>query len=271
MKTFFTIFARAYKKFNDDRCPLLASALVNAAIFSLFPLLLGILSLSLFILGSSNTIIDRVLPILKQAVPIGLEDILRNIRAIKQTSIIMAVVGLLGFLWGSASIFGAIESSLNVIWKAPKDRSFFKKSLIIIGWAFLSWVLLIASFGIAIWTNVLGLKGFMQFFPFISILVSIGIFCLIYWFFPNLQVRWREALTGAVFTGIFWELAKNLFSLYVTKVVDYTKIFGSLTTLIILLLWLYYSAYIFLFGAELGYAYSTHTARNKDVDPKHKS
>jgi len=262
MKTLLTTFGQAYKKFNDDRCSLLASALVNAAIFSLFPLLLGILSLSLFILGSSNAIIDRILPILKQAVPIGLEDILKNIRAIKQTSIIVAVVGLLGFLWGSASIFGAIESSLNVIWKAPKDRPFFKKSLITIGWAFLSWVLLIVSFALAIWTNALGLKGFMRFFPLISVVVSIGIFCLIYWFFPNLKVRWREALTGAVFTGIFWELAKNLFSLYVTRVVDYSKIFGSLTTIIILLLWLYYSAYIFLFGAELGYVYSVRAARS---------
>jgi membrane protein len=268
MKTILAVFARAYKKFNDDRCPLLASALVNAAIFSLFPLLLGILSISLFILGSSNAIIDRVLPVLKQAVPIGLEDILRNIRAIKQTSIIMAVVGLLGFLWGSASIFGAIESSLNVIWKAPKDRPFFKKSLIIIGWAFLSWVLLIASFGIAIWTNALGLKGFMRFFPLISSIMSIGIFCLIYWFFPNLKVRWREALAGAVFTGIFWELAKDLFSLYVTRVVDYSRIFGSLTAIIILLLWLYYSAYIFLFGAELGYAYSEKAGKNEMPNEK---
>jgi len=256
MKLFFQLFGQAYKKFNDDRCPLLASALVNAAIFSLFPLLLGILSISLFILGSSNTIIDKVLPILKQAVPIGLEDILRNIRVIKQNSIIIALVGLLGFLWGSASIFGAIESSLNLIWKAAKDRPFLKKSLIIIGWAFISWLLLIASFGLTIWVNALGFKGYTRFLPVISVLISITVFGLIYWFFPNLKVKWREALVGALFTGVFWELAKYLFSLYITKVVDYSKIFGSLTAIILLLLWLYYSAYIFLFGAELSYVYA---------------
>ncbi|MEO0205087.1 MAG: YhjD/YihY/BrkB family envelope integrity protein [candidate division WOR-3 bacterium] len=156
MKRFLWIFGRAYNKFNADRCPLLASALVNAAIFSLFPLILGVLSFSFFILGSSQGLIEKILPILKQVVPIGIEEIVKNIKAIKQTSIIIAIIGMLGFLWGSASIFGAIESSLNLIWKAKKDRPFLKKSLITMAWAFLVWILLIGSVGITLWANIIG-------------------------------------------------------------------------------------------------------------------
>jgi membrane protein len=59
-----------------------------------------------------------------------------------------------------------------------------------------------------------------------------------------------------LFTGVFWELAKHLFSIYIVRVVDYSKIYGSLSAIIILFLWLYYSAYIFLFGAELSYVYA---------------
>lgn len=256
MKKFLWILKQAYKKFNSDRCPLLASALVNSAIFSLFPLLLGVLSFSFFILGSSQGLVEKILPVLKQIMPIGLEEIVKNIKAIKQTSIIVAVIGILGFLWGSASIFGAIESSLNLIWKAKRDRPFLKKSLITMAWAFISWIVLIGFVGITFWASAIGLKGIVRFLPILNIVTSILIFGFIYWFFPNRKVKFKEAYFGALFTGICWELAKILFTLYVTKVVDYSKIFGSLSAIVLLLLWLYYSAYIFLFGGELSYIYA---------------
>uniref|UniRef100_A0A7C4XFN2 YihY/virulence factor BrkB family protein n=1 Tax=candidate division WOR-3 bacterium TaxID=2052148 RepID=A0A7C4XFN2_UNCW3 len=256
MKRILFLFTHAYKKFNADRCPLLASALVNSAIFSLFPLILGILSFSLFILGSSEAIIEKILPVLKQVLPIEIDEIVKNIKAIKQTSVVIAIVGLIGFLWGSASIFGAIESSLNFIWKAKKDRPFLKKSLITMSWAFLAWIILLGSTGITFWTSAVGLRGFVKFLPIINILISSLIFGLIYWFFPNRKVKFKDAYLGAIFTALLWELAKFLFSLYVTRVVNYSKIFGSLSTIILLLLWLYYSAGIFLFGAELSYVYA---------------
>ncbi|MCX7994655.1 MAG: YihY/virulence factor BrkB family protein [candidate division WOR-3 bacterium] len=256
MKNFFWLLKKAYNKFNTDRCPLLASALVNAAIFSLFPLILGLLSFSFFILGSSQGIIEKILPVLKQVIPIGLDEIIKNIRAIRHTSIIIGFIGMLGFLWGSASIFGAIESSLNVIWKAKRDRSFIKKSLIGMAWAFVVWIILIASVGITFWASAIGLRGIVKLLPILNIIINTSAFCLIYRFFPNRKVKFKDVFIGAIFTGISWELAKFLFTFYVTRVVDYSKIFGSLSAFILLLLWLYYSAFIFLYGAELGYVYS---------------
>jgi len=250
-------FSRAYKKFIADRCPLLASALVHATTFSLFPLILGLVSLSVYILGSSEMVVTQVMPILKQIFPVGIDEIIKNIIAIKQTSIIIAIIGFLGFLWGGAGIFRAIESTLNVIWKVKKDRPFFKKSLITIGSAFLVFILLIASVGATIWINTIGIKGLAtKYISLFSIVMTIFLFGLIYRFFPNRRVRYREAYFGAVFTGLFWEVVKQLFSIYVTRIVDYSKIFGSLSAIIILILWIYYSAYIFLFGAELCYVYA---------------
>lgn len=256
MKHLFWIFARAYKKFDSDRCSLLASALVHATTFSLFPLLLGLLSLSVFILGSSEGIIDKLMPILKQAFPVGIDEIIRNITALKQTSIMLAIIGFLGFTWASASIFRAIESTLNVIWKVKKDRPFLRKSLITIGSAYIVIVGLLLSFGLTIWGRAAGATGIARFLPEISFVGSILLFGLIFKFFPNRKVQWREAYFGAIFTGVLWELAKYLFSIYIIKVVDYSKIYGSLSTIIILFLWLYYTAYIFLFGAELSYVYA---------------
>lgn len=253
MNQLFQAFSNAYRKFNADRCPLLASALVHSAIFSLFPLLLGVLSLSVYVLGSSQSFMDKVVPILKMIAPIGIEEIARSISVVKHTSIIFAIVGIVGFLWGSASIFGAIESSLNVVWEVKKDRSFLKKSLVVVVAAFIVWVILIGSVVITLWMNAIGLRGFSTFLPALNLIVSVMVFGLIYWFFPNCSVGFKSAFAGAVFTSVFWEIAKFLFSIYITRIVDYSKIFGSLSAIVLMLLWLYYSAYIFLFGAELSY------------------
>lgn len=256
MNKFFWIFSKAYDKFRADRCTLLAAALVHATTFSLFPLILGLFSLSVFILGSSEGVLQKVLPVLKQVFPVGIDEIVKNISAIKQTSVAVAIVGMIGFLWGAASIFRAVESTLNVIWKVKRDRPFFKKSLLTIGTAFALFILLITSVGVTMWANISGVGDFAQFLPEISIVFSIFLFSLIYWFFPNRRVKFTEAAIGALFTGIFWEVAKHLFSIYVVKVVDYSEIFGSLSALILLFVWIYYSAYIFLFGAELSYVYA---------------
>ena len=256
MNKFFWIFSKAYKKFTTDRCPLLASALVQATIFSLFPLILGLISFSLFILGSSEVVIEQIMPILKQIFPVGIDEIIRNISAIKQTSIVIAIIGVLAFLWGSASIFRAIESTLNVIWKVKRDRPFFKKSLLTIGSAFIAFILLISSVGLTIWVNAIGAGGLAKYLLIFNIVFGILLFGLIYLFFPNKKVKFKEAFFGALFTGPFWELAKFLFSIYITKVVDYSKIFGSFSAIVLLFLWIYYSAYIFLFGAEISYVYA---------------
>ena len=256
MKKLLWIFSRAYKKFNADRCPLLASALVHAMTFSLFPLLLALLSLSIFILGSSEGVIEKLMPIFQQVFPVGIDTIIRNIIAIKQTSIALAIIGFVGFTWATASIFRAIESTLNVIWKVKKDRPFFRKSLITIGSAYVVFIGLLATFGLTIWGSTVGATGVGRFLPEISFVASTILLGLIFKFFPNRKVRWRDAFFGALFTGVFWELAKFLFSLYMFRVVDYSKIYGSLSTIIILFLWVYYSAYIFLFGAELSYVFA---------------
>lgn len=247
------IFRKAYAKFNTDRCPLLASALVHATTFSLFPLFLMLLSASLFILGSSEAVIDRIMPIINQVFPVGLDEIIRNITAIRHTSITVAVIGLVGFLWAAASMFRAIESTMNVIWKVKKDRPFFRKSLITMGSVVLVFTGLLSSFGMTIWARAAGASGVTRFLPAMTFLGSIVLFGFIYKIFPNRPVRWRDAFFGALFTGVFWEIAKHLFSLYIVRIVDYSQLYGSLSAIIILFLWLYYSAYIFLYGAELSY------------------
>ncbi len=244
---------RAFKKFINDRCPLLASALVHSMLFSIFPLVLGLLSLSLFILGSSEGVVEKIIPVFRQVFPVGIDEIVRNISAIRHTSITIALLGIIGFLWGSSRIFRTLESTLNVIWKVKRDRPFLKKNLLALGSAFLVFSLLIASTGLTIVSRATSFAGIADTIVKSSVLFSIVLFGLVYWLFPNRKVTVKAAFGGAVFTGILWEIAKHAFSFYITRVADYSKMFGSLSAFIILFLWVYYSAYIFLFGAEISY------------------
>jgi membrane protein len=244
---------RALKKFIADRCPLLASALVHSTLFSIFPLVLGLLSLSLFILGSSEGIIEKITPVFRQVFPTGIDEIVRNISVIKHTSITIALLGIIGFLWGASRIFRTLESTLNVIWKVKRDRPFLKKNLLALTSAFLVFIVLIASVGLTIISKAIGVEGIADTFIKSSVVFSIALFGLIYWLFPNRKVTLKAAYGGAVFTGLLWEAAKYVFSVYITSVADYSKMFGSLSAFIVLFLWIYYSAYIFLFGAEISY------------------
>lgn len=273
MKTFLRLFPRALNKFNSDRCTLLASALVHATVFSLFPLILGLISFSLYILGSSDAILDKVLPLLRQIFPVGIDEIARSISAIKQTSIALAVGGILGFFWGTASIFRALESTLNVIWKIERDRPFWRRSLLTIGSAIIIFFILIFSVGINIWTETLGTGPHGHFLPIITALATILLMGLVYYRFPNRPITFSAAFFGAGVAGILLEAAKHLFSYYISKIVDFSKIFGPISVFFLLFLWIYYAAFIFLYGAELSYVFAyrretPQTAGNKQQTGK---
>lgn len=260
MKRLLGYFSQAFKKFGADRCPLLASALIQAVVFSMFPLILGLISFSLFMLGSSESFMNTLMPLLKQAFPVGIEEIIESISAIKQTSIVIAIIGVLAFLWGTAGIFRNLESTLNVIWKVKRDRPFLRRNLLTVGYAFLVFLVLLASFGLTITINALGGTHILTFVSTYNIafntVLSIVIFSFVYWRFPNRVVEFKAAVFGALFTAIAWEIAKHFFAFYVTGLVDFTKIYGPLSVFFLLFLWLFYAAYIFIFGAELSYIYA---------------
>ena len=264
------VLARAYIKFQKDRCPLLAQALTHSAMFSLFPLLLAVISISVYVLGSSESIIDRILPILQQVFPEGVDGIVRSISAVKQTSVVFAILGFLFFLWAVGGIFRTVETSLNVIWGGRDDRPFIKKSLVTLLMAFILVIVFIASIAATFYASAAGiriLKLSSLKSPIVTLFISINMFALVYKYAPNHKVRFRDAYVGGAFTGFFWELAKLLFSLYITKVVNYQQIYGSLAAIIILYLWGFYSAYIFLFGAELSYTSSLPTDEDSPQTP----
>lgn len=174
-------------------------------------------------------------------------------------------VGLVLYGLLSYQVFASYESALNAIFKVKTKRKFIFSILISLSVVTLIIALLMMSFAATTIIPLLktlsqllsGLKiGKITEFiirfilPFILVFLSVT---MLYIFIPKIRVNLFDSLKGALFTAIFWEIAKHAFTWYVSSVVELGKIYGPLTAFISFLLWVFYSSCIFLVGAEIVY------------------
>lgn len=168
---------------------------------------------------------------------------------------------LYGFL--SLPLFSSMENALQIIFKVEKKRTFFWS--LFISLLILTLIIFMLSISFAATSLIhlltasqssfpelrIGLiTGFLLRFivPFIMVLFTTTI---VYLFFPKTKVKTKHALTGALFTAVFLEIAKHLFTWYVGNVVQFGSIYGPLTAFVVFLLWMFYSSCILLIGAEI--------------------
>lgn len=146
-------------------------------------------------------------------------------------------------------LFNAAERSLNAIWGAHNTRSFFMRAAIATSLIFWGPVLLAVSVSLSEL-----LKSWFVFGTyFIPTLFTASLFTAFYMVMPHSKVRFHAALAGGVAAALGWEIAKLLFLLYVTHVVSYSRVYGSLGLIPMLFLWVYVSWLLILYGAELAY------------------
>jgi membrane protein len=161
-------------------------------------------------------------------------------------------VGIFGFLVLLVTVgllFTAIENAFNAIWRAETKRGFFMRVAIATSLMFWGPVALALS---------VSLGEYLSNLPFVGTYMIPGIFSTLafaafYKIMPNAKVDFHSALVGGIAAAIFWEIAKLLFLLYISRVVGYYKIYGSLGLIPMLFLWVYINWMILLYGAELAY------------------
>jgi membrane protein len=185
-----------------------------------------------------------------------------------------AVVGIGALVVGATSVFGELQRSLDVIWGSPEEskrdaawwkvlRSRLLSFGMVLGVGFLLLVSLIASavlaaFGSWLQTRFSGLQIVL---PALDMIISFGmtvvLFAMIYKYIPHQDIAWRDVWIGAVVTAFLFTIGKLLIGLYLGRS-SFSSAYGAAGSLIVLLLWIYYSAQIFLLGAEFTrvFAYS---------------
>lgn len=252
---------KSFVGFLKDECFYLAASMSFFSIMSIVPLSLLIIGLFGHFIGENEKLYQFILTRLINFFPSvtnGITLELKNVITFKGISMLMLFI--YGFL--SLQLFYSMEHAMDVIFNVPKKRHF----LISILWSILTVTLviifLIVSFSISSVAGLLreypvsflnmklGYKAaiFLKYIaPFILVLLT---FTAIYVIVPKTSVSWENAFTGALLVTVLWELAKYFFTWYVKKSLYIGAIYGSLTTLILFLSWVYYCCCIFLYGAE---------------------
>jgi membrane protein len=239
--------------FGEDQCTIRAASLAYYGLLSLFPLLLFLVFLGSQVLRSSSTrsVLDEYVA---NTLPAAADTVQAVIDQTLQRRGQIGLIGGLGLLWSSSALFNVLSVSLNVIWGASfrpawRRRLVAALSVLIIGVLFLLSILLSALAALPFPGQGLGLWPGVNLS--LGMLVTVLLFWVLYHAIPNRQVKWQAALSGAILSALLWQGAKAAFTWYLASgLSNYGAVYGSLASVIGLLLWAYFSAQILFLGAE---------------------
>jgi len=251
------------KDFYRNRCILWAAALTYTTVFALIPLLA--VTFSLFhAFGGLKELEEKIRPlILKVLVPGAQEKLITTIDSLIErlnAGAIGAVGTVLVFL---AAIFliAQLEMILNEIWGLKKHRPLFYRLALYWTAITVGPPLLALSIGIpatlSSYQAVSWLENYinLDFFTFLPYILIWCAFTGLYIFMPNTKVRFLPAAIGGIMGGTIWQIAGIGFTLYTSRVLVYSKIYGSLGVIPLFFLWLFISWSVFLLGAELSFTF----------------
>jgi len=256
---------RTVQDFIEDDCPHLAAAIAYYSLFSLFPLLLGLIAVLGFTVGSpsvQNELTAQVVSYL----PGSRELIATNLQRVVQAREEVGLVAVLGFLWSATAVFAAVRKALNAAWDIDRARPLLQQKLLDL--AMVGGVGLLFALSTALTALYRLLRQwqlpFVGLQPFgndllraavgatLPIALTFLVFLLVYKIVPYTTVAWSSAALGAALATPLFELVKNLFVWYAQTFGRYELVYGSLGAVIGFLTWVYLSALILLLGAELG-------------------
>ena len=257
---------RGFMEFYNSDDLTFAASIAYYALLSLFPFSLLVLAgLNMVTVGERGA---TLLHVLAAAMPANL-DFLKQIEDFGPQALQLGVMGTLVTLWASMGVFGALTSAVNHAWGVEQPPGFFRHKLIAFGMLLASGILMVIAlllisaaqvsdtgwFGsMAVrWPWVAEARGFLvqnAATPIFMLVVG-----LIYYYAPNAKVRLRDVWVGAFLAAVLWRGAFALLSWYLRDLSRFSM-HGSVSTVIAFLAWVYVSAVILLYGAEVSAAYA---------------
>lgn len=275
----FTLLKQTFSEWLEDKAPQLGAALAYYTVFSLAPLILVLLAIIGFIFrddpgGAWNKITGQMSYFLDKSAVEVVQNIAQK-AAQPNKGMLATIIGVALALFGASGVFGQLQDALNTIWgvKAKPGagiwgflRSRFLSFAMVGGVCFLLLVSL---------TLESVLKGFSHYvqsalpggivialavYWIFDLAVVILLFAIIFKFLPDAEIQWRDVWIGAALTAIFFAIGKWALGLYLGSG-SAASAYGAASSLITLLLWVYYSSQILLFGAEFTQVYAQRAGR----------
>ncbi|GGN99029.1 YihY/virulence factor BrkB family protein [Saccharibacillus kuerlensis] len=252
---------RLYVRIRDDEVTGIGAQLAYYLLLSFFPFLIFLVTL----IGYINLSIDQMMNLAREVVPAAAMETVESILSeVVQGSGALLSIGMIATLWTASRGINAVIRGLNKAYDVEENRKFWQVRLVSLLSTLVLGVVLIVSLLLLVLGSWIGSQvkilldnpsgfdriwGLLQYS--IPLIVLIAVFTALYWIAPNRKIRLREAVPGAIFATIGWILTSLLFSFYVNNFGNFSRTYGSLGGIIILLTWLYLSSIIIIVGGEV--------------------
>lgn len=288
MKSTWNLVKQSGKEWNDDNALRLSAALSYYTVFSLAPLILLVTAVVGLFLGEEaarGELSHQLQGLLGAQGAEAIESVVAGARS-TSSGIIATIIGFVVLIIGATGVFAELKAALNQIWEATpkmtngvlsmiKDRLLSFAMVLSVGFLFL--VSLLANTALAAAGKYMG--GFFPAPPFLfqmlELVVSFGVitllFAMIFKFLPDIEIEWKDVWMGAVVTAFLFTVGKLIIGLYLGKS-TVASTFGAAASVVVVMVWSYYSSLILFFGAEFTQVYArNHGSRSHETGLKEKA
>ena len=273
----------AVQAWSDDYAPSMGAALSYYTLFSIAPLLLIVISVAGMIFGDEavrGELTGGLQFLMGEEGAKAVEGMIASVSEPKE-GIIATVIGIFVLLLGATTVFGELQNALDRIWRAParKDASGLWRLLrsrmlslgMILGIAFLLMVSLVMDAFLQALGKMWGTGPLEAIAQLVNLIIGFGltttIFAMIYKLMPRAKIAWHDVWVGAAVTAVLFTIGKFLISVYIGRSAVASS-FGAAGSLVVVMIWVYYSAQIFLLGAEFTWVYAhSHGSRRGEKRP----
>lgn len=270
---YWSVLKQAVVSWNDDYAASMGAALAYYTAFSLSPLLIIAIALAGLAFGqdaASRQVVSELGGLIGSEGAKAIQELLAHASK-PGSSVLASVIGVVTLILGASSVFGELQTSLDRIWKAPAVRqasgiiSLIRARLLsfgmVVAMGFLMLVSLLIGAGLSAlhqWSVArIGVGAYLL--QALNVAVSFGVttvvFASAYRILPRARIDWSDVWTGASVTAVFFTVGKYLIGVYIGRA-GVTSGFGAAGSLVVILVWVYYSAQVFLLGAEFTWVFA---------------
>jgi membrane protein len=251
-------------EFGRNNGATLAAAIAYYTLLSIFPLILGILAL-LGLFFSDPATKEQFVSAVAGQFPGSEPLIQQTVNQVVEGSGTAGVVATIGLIWAASGVFAAISLALDRIWHVDQSQNPVRNAIravaLVVAVGVIFVVSLVLSTGLRIATDreIFGLGRLVDSLSslvsilgiLVPLIITFGIFALIYGMIPDRHLTWIQIWPGAVFASVVFEAAKQAFAWYLSIFANYNAVYGSIGAVIVLVTWAYVAAIVLLMGAQL--------------------
>ncbi|MDD5398056.1 MAG: YihY/virulence factor BrkB family protein [Dehalococcoidia bacterium] len=261
-----SLLLTTFDEFSADNSRLLAAAVAYTLLFSLFPFALALFSILGFMM-SSQEVEKQVIAALGTLIPVARNLIASTLEGVIQAREATGIIALLIFIWSALSFFDALRNALNRAWGVPSTQTFVKGQLLNISMLVLAIIALLTFTWLTTTIQYMH-ESQMQLLIFkftstslfarlvfilLSGMLAYGVILFLYHYIPSNRPRWRHIWLGALLATIGFEMVRFGFVWYVKNVAQYNLIYGPISSVIVMLMFIYFTAWVLLFFAKFSY------------------